>query len=151
MIVFPHEGAHAYALADEPFELVPQGGPHLSASDARAHEDLPFIWAVVDTVMRRDRRAAWMLHWLRCTTAVVTGEVAARQEPVLLIAHDDDGIWQLIGMTDANPATGKVEHLHHHIDEDATLLDAIDLAPNEQASRNPHGAPWKRTFRPPDQ
>lgn len=144
---FPQEGALAYRLVDEPFASVPQGGPHLSASDARAHEDLPFVWAVVDTVMERDRRAIWMRHWLTGTTAVVTGEVAARLEPVLLMTHDDDGIWQLIGTTDADPATGKVEHLDHHIDDDPTLLDAIDLAPAERATRAQVGEPWTRVRR----
>lgn len=142
--VFLHDGERAFALVDEPFETVPQGGPHLIASDARGHVDLPFVWAVVDTVMERDRRAAWMGHWLRGTIAIVTGEVAAGREPVLLIAHDDDGMWQLIGTTDADPATGKVEHLHHHIDGDPTLLDAINLVPEERATRSHLGAPWTR-------
>lgn len=147
-VVFPHEEGHAYALVDEPFESVPQGGPHLIASDARAHEDLPFIWAVVDTVMQRDRRALWMLHWLRGTSAVVTDEVAGRQEPVLLAAHDDDRIWQLVGATDADTATGKLVHLHHHVDEDRTLLEVIDMGPGERASRHHHGGPWTRFAQP---
>ena len=67
------------------------------------------------------------------------------------MAHDDDGIWQLIGMTDAHPATGKVEHLHHYIDGDPTLLEAIDLAPEERASRSQLGAPWTRYQRTADE
>lgn len=30
--VFKHGGSYAFALVDEPFERVPQGGPHLSAA-----------------------------------------------------------------------------------------------------------------------
>lgn len=147
IVAFPHDGRHGYALVDEPFESVPQGGPHLSAAEARAHVDLPFIWAVVDTVMELDRRARWMLHWLELTSAVVTGEVAARQEPVLLVAHDDDGIWQLIGTSDADPATGRAEHLHHLVDDDPTLLEVIDLLPDERAERTHVGGAWSRYVR----
>lgn len=136
----------AYGLVDEPFETVPQGGPHLSATEARAHDDLPFIWAVVDTVMARDRRAWWMRHCLLGTTAVITGEVAARREPALLVTHDDDGIWQLIGTSDADPATGQVEHLHHLVEDDPTLLDVLDLMPNERADRDGVGGPWVRAM-----
>src|ERR1041384_2269064 len=63
-MVFEREGGLAYSLTDEPFAHVPQGGPDLTAEEARAHEVLPFIWSVVDQVMRRDRRAWWMRHWL---------------------------------------------------------------------------------------
>lgn len=144
VVVFPHDGTHAYALIDEPFESVPQGGPHLSAAQARAHVDLPFIWAVVDAVVERDRRVAWMLHWLEGTIAFVTGEVAARQEPVLLAIHDHDGDWQLIGASDPDVATAKVEHLHHLIEQDRSLLEIIDLARGEEGTRSQPGAPWTR-------
>ncbi|GAA2599241.1 hypothetical protein GCM10010435_93370 [Winogradskya consettensis] len=74
---------------------VPEGGPDLSASEAREHEDLPFIWWVVDCVMERDRRARWMKHWLLGTTSIQTSEVLERTEPVLYVSHDaDDGLWQ---------------------------------------------------------
>jgi hypothetical protein len=56
-LVFVHDDGHAFALDDEPFERVPEGGPHLTADQARAHDDLPFVWAVADHVMTRDRRA----------------------------------------------------------------------------------------------
>jgi hypothetical protein len=39
-----NDDGHAFSLVDEPFEQVPQGGPDLSADQARAHEDLPFVW-----------------------------------------------------------------------------------------------------------
>jgi hypothetical protein len=42
---------------------MPQGGPDLLADQARAHEDMPFVWWVVDQVFERDRRAQWLrLH-----------------------------------------------------------------------------------------
>ena len=68
-VVFEHEDGHAFSLIDEPFERVPQGGPDLTADQARAHEDLPFVWWVADHVMEHDRRAWWMRHWLLGTTA----------------------------------------------------------------------------------
>jgi hypothetical protein len=35
--VFPHQDDHAFSLTDERFERVPQGGPDLTADQARAH------------------------------------------------------------------------------------------------------------------
>ncbi|HYN95217.1 MAG TPA: hypothetical protein VES42_15325 [Pilimelia sp.] len=143
-VVFPHEDSHAFALTDEPFERVPQGGPDLTADLARAHESLPFVWWVADTVMRRDRRAWWMRHWLLGTPCIQTREVFERRAPVLLVANDaDDGVWQLIGATAADSG-GKIGHLHHAIDEDATLVDILDLPSGHSASRTHIGGPWAR-------
>jgi hypothetical protein len=144
-VMFPHEDGHAYALTDERFERVPEGGPDLTAGQARAHVDLPFVWWVADCVLERDRRAWWMRHWLLGTTSILTGEVFARREPVLLVGHDaDDGIWQLIGTTGADSRTGKIEHLHHAVDEDPTLIGVLDLPPGHSADRTRHGGPWTR-------
>jgi hypothetical protein len=81
VVVFRHEDGHAFSLTDEPFERVPEGGPDLTAEQARAHEDLPFVWWVADEVMKRDRRAWWMRHWLLGTTSIQTVEVFERREP----------------------------------------------------------------------
>jgi hypothetical protein len=144
-VVFPHEGGHAFALVDEPFERVPQGGPDLTADQARAHGDLPFVWWVADLVMDRDRRAWWMRHWLLGTRCIQTAEVFERAEPVLLVSNDaDDDLWQFIGATDADPGTGKVGHLHHVVDEDPTLAEVLNLAPGQCATRGHVGGPWTR-------
>ncbi|MFF5228020.1 hypothetical protein [Dactylosporangium sp. NPDC000521] len=144
-LVVPHDDGHGLSLTDEPFERVPQGGPHLTAGEARAHDTLPFIWWVADAVLDRDRRAAWMLHWLTGTTSIQTLEVFERREPVLYVSHDaDDGVWQLIGPTDADPRTGRLGHLHHAVDEDPTLVAVLDLRPGESATRPAPGAPWTR-------
>ena len=67
-----------------------------------------------------------------------------RDEPILLVAHDDDdALWQLIGSTDAADK-GEIGHLHHAIDEDQTLLDVLDLQPGEEAERSAVGEPWAR-------
>jgi hypothetical protein len=142
-VVFRHEGGHAYSLVDEPFEDVPEGGPDLTADQARADESLPFIWWVVDQVMERDRRAWWMRHWLLGTNCIQTGEVFDRREPVLYVSHDSaDGMWQLIGASAADPATGKIGHLHHSVDEDPTLIDVLHLPPGGSAERADVGSPW---------
>ena len=142
-IVFDNKASYACSLADEPFERVPEGGPDLTAGEARAHPDLPFIWWVVDRVMERDRRARWMKHWLLGTTSIQTGEVFERKEPILCVSHDaDDGLWQLIGASNADPATGKLSHLHHAVEHDLTLLDVLDLEPGERAYRTGPEAPW---------
>lgn len=143
-VVFRHEGSHAFSLTDEPFERVPQGGPDLTADQARAHEDLPFVWWVADLVMERDRRASWMRHWLLGTQCIQTIEVFERREPVLLVGHDeDDELWQLIGMSDAGE-DGKIGHLYHAVDEDPTLVDVLDLPPGRSADRTRVGGPWTR-------
>lgn len=142
-IVFQNEDGQAYALSDEPFERVPQGGPDLTAEQARADDNLPFIWWVTDQVMRHDRRAWWMRHWLLGTTCVQTLEVFEQREPVLLVSHDDDGVWQLIGASDADSSTGKFGHLHHAVDEDPTLIDVLDLSPGGSVVRREAGGPWR--------
>ena len=139
-----HDGQHGFRLVDEPFEDVPEGGPDLTAEAARAHADLPWVWAAADRIMRLDRRALWMLHWVQGTVAIATAQVFARQEPILLVVNDDDDeLWQLIGTSDGGP-DGKLGHLHHAVDEDPTLIDVLDLQPGEEAVRRGIGAPWSR-------
>ena len=143
-VVFEHEGSHVFSLTDKPFEQVPEGGPDLTADQARAHEDLPFVWWVADLVMERDRRAWWMRHWLLGTHCIQTIEVFERREPVLLVVNDaDDGPWQFIGTTDAG-GSGKIGHLHHTVDKDPTLVDVLDLPPGHFASRARVAGPWTR-------
>lgn len=142
--VFDNDNEYAFTLIDDPFEQVPQGGPHISAEQARAHPDLPFVWWVADLVFTRDRRAWWMRHWLLRTPCIQTLQVFELREPVLLISNDDDDdLWQLIGSTDAG-SDGKIGHLSHAIDEDPTLLDVLDLRPGESATRPSAGGPWTR-------
>lgn len=142
-IIFVNEDGRAFSLVDEPFERVPEGGPDLTAAEARAHDTLPFIWWVTDHVMERDRRAWWMRHWLMGTPCIQTAEVFEHREPVLLVAHDeDDDMWQLIGASAADPATGRIGHLHHAIDEDPTLIDVLNLPPGHRAERAGAGEPW---------
>lgn len=143
-VVFRQDDSYAFQLVDEPFDSVPEGGPHLSADEARAHTDLPFVWWVVDCVFARDRRAHWLRHWLVGTLCIETRQVFELEEPVLFVSHDeDDGMWQLIGRSDAGP-DGKVGHLSHAIDEDPSLLDVLDLEPGEQAIRKSADRAWKR-------
>jgi hypothetical protein len=85
-----------------------------------------------------------MRHWLLGTRCIQTIEVFERREPFLLVGNDaDDGLWQLIGATDAG-STGKIGHLHHAVDEDPTLVDVLDLPPGHSASRTRVGGPWTR-------
>jgi hypothetical protein len=149
-VVVAHEDGHALALVDEPFEQVPEGGPDLIADEARAHEDLEFIWWVADHVMARDRRAWWMLHWLLGTRAIQTAATFARQEPVLLVVNDlDDELWQLIGTSDAG-SDAKIGHLYHAVDEDPTLIEVLDLEPGHSATRERVGGPWTRQAGEPE-
>jgi hypothetical protein len=142
--VVPHEGGTGFSLVDDPFEDVPEGGPDLTAEEARAHDTLPFVWWVADSVMSHDRRAWWMRHWLLGTQAIQTAEVFELTEPVLLVQNDsDDELWQVIGASDAGP-DGKLGHLHHSVDEDPSLIDVLDLEPGWCATRERVGGPWTR-------
>ncbi|WP_306361425.1 hypothetical protein [Nocardia sp. CC227C] len=140
-VVFDRDGSYAFSLVDDPFEQVPQGGPDFTADQARAHQDLPFIWWVVDRVMERDTRTWWMRHWLFGTQCIQTIEVFEKQEPILSVSHHDDGIWQLIGPTDARDQ-GRIGHLHHAIDEDPALIDVLDLEKGFRSTRPAPGSPW---------
>jgi hypothetical protein len=143
-LTFENDDGYAYSLIDEPFERVPQGGPNLTADQARTHEDLPFIWWVTDQVMQHDQRAWWMRHWLARTACIQTREIFDRSEPVQFVSHDaDDGIWQLIGVSDADASTGKIGHLHHAVDDDRTLLDVLDLPLGGTATRPDVRSPWQ--------
>jgi hypothetical protein len=79
------------------------------------------------------------------TRCIQTIDVFELREPILLVSNDaDDGLWQLIGTTDADADSGKVGHLHHAVDEDPTLVDVLDLAPGHSATRTHVGGPWTR-------
>ena len=120
---------------------MPQGGPHITADEARAHDTLPFIWMVADYVMERDRRAWWMRHWLLRTRAIQTSQVFEREEPVLLVVNDaDDELWQPIGTGDAGP-DGKIGHLWHALDEDRTLIDVATSSRARAPCANASAAP----------
>jgi len=152
-VLFPDDDDEGYSLGlvDEPFEQVPEGGPDLTADEARAHDTLDFIWWVADCVVEHDRRAWWMIHWLLGTNAIQTPQVFDLDEPILLVGNDaDDDLWQLIGTSDADD-DGTIAHLYHAVDEDATLLDVLDLAPGEQAVRGHVGGEWTRGPTPPDE
>ena len=146
------DGRHAYGLVDERFASVPEGGPHLTAAEARAHDTLPFIYMVADFAMANDRRAWWLQHWLHGTPAISTTPVFERHEPVLFVVSDaDDWRWQLIGSTGvAEDDPGHLGHLWHAIDEDPSLLDILDLRKGEEAWRDEPGGPWRRRPSPPD-
>jgi hypothetical protein len=147
-IAFDNRGQFALSLTDETFEDVPEGGPHLTAAQAREHEDLPFMQSVADHVFLRDRRAWWMRHWLQGTRCIQTSQVFDLSEPVLLVHNDDDDdLWQLIGTTGAAD-DGKIAHLSHAVAEDPTLMDVLDLAPGVSATRERRGGPWTREDHP---
>jgi hypothetical protein len=135
-----------FMLVDRPFEDVPEGGPDLTRDEALAHECIDFVWWVVDEVTERDRRARWMCHWIEGTPAFLTPPVADRLEPVRLVAHDEDGDWQLLcGTVDTEAVEPRMLYLYHLLDRDQTLLDVLDLAPGELAERHDLGAPWVRS------
>ncbi len=149
-VVFDHEGSYALGLVDEPFARVPEGGPNLTREQAKVHECIDFVWWVADEALARDPRGGWLLHWLLETRALVTPEVESGAEPVTFVQHGDDGIWQFIGDTAADGATGLVTHSWHLIDADPTLMDVLDLESGHSAWRQAQGLQWDRGSTEPD-
>nr|WP_308205483.1 hypothetical protein [Mycolicibacterium setense] len=141
-VVFVNDGSPAYSLVDAPFEQVPQGGPDLTADQARAHQDLPFIWWLVDFIAEQDGRAWWMRHWLMQTPSFQTPGVFGKHEPILRVCHHANGTWHLAGS--AHSDDGRFGHLHHAIDEDPTLIEILNLEPGQQATRGARGQAWRR-------
>ena len=140
------ENGYGFALVDRPFEEVPEGGPDLTREQALAHDTLDYVWWVADEAMTQDRRAWWMLHWLRQTPAFATWPVAKRTEPVQIVARDDDerADWQLL--CDTVPADDpQVYHLFHALDHDQSLLAVLDLEPGQRAERRKLRGGWKRS------
>lgn len=146
--VFDDDGNHAFSLADDRWADVPQGGPHLTAARARAHEDLRFVWAVADTVMDRDPRAWWMRHWLFGTLAIATPQVVDGAEPVLVVVRDKGGHggpeWSMSGSTAASDPLGaaRVLHLSHVLDSDPTVAGALGVRPGRAVHRHRVDEPW---------
>lgn len=145
LVVVKQDDEHiGFGLADEVFETVPQGGPHLTPEQADAHEDLPFVWHVGEAVMVKDRRAWWMQAWLSETLCTQTPQTAERREPVLVVERDvDETTWHLTGATESG-VQRVTRHLHHALDEDPTLIDVLDLDPGESARRRAPGGRWTR-------
>ena len=140
------EGAWGMGLVDEPFEDVPEGGPDLSREEALAHEDLPWIWHVADGIMLLDRRAEWMLHWLKDTGAVATTPVIHDQAPVLRVVRGEKG-FELYGRDE--DAELALFHLYHALDADPSLSDVLHLDVGETAERAAPGTPWLTGPTPP--
>jgi hypothetical protein len=96
----------------------------------------------------RDLGESDMADVLDCTagtTSIQTAEVFDQKEPILYVSHDaDDGLWQLIGASDADPATAELSRLHHAVEHDPTLLEVLDLKPGENAYRTGPDQPWTR-------
>ena len=121
-----------------------EGGPDLTREEALAHEDLAWIWAASDRIMRLDRRALWMLHWVLETLTYISAPVFSQDEPVLHVVHEaEPDRWAMIGAADAG-TEGRIHHLHHAVDEDQTLLDVLDLPPGDEALRGEVGGEWLR-------
>ena len=103
--------------------------------------------------LRRFRRTEgeWPFDQPENCGVITMRQVLDRSEPILLVSHDaDDHGWQFIGRTDANQADGRVVHLKHIVDIDATVLEVADLKPGWQALRTSAGAEWKRRKRRSD-
>ncbi|SFH73863.1 hypothetical protein [Amycolatopsis regifaucium] len=79
------------------------------------------------------------------TTCIQTLEICEHSEPILLVQHDN-GIWQLIGASDADGGTGKIGHPHHAIDSDHTLIGTLGLPPGGSTTRTGVASPWHRQF-----
>lgn len=143
MVVLVDEaGDPGVQLVDRPFEDVPEGGPDLLREEALAHDTLDFVWWVADEVLHQDRRANWMVHWLRETPAMATAPVLAGEQ-VRQVVRDADGGWQLLCDT-VEPDDLRTYHLFHAFDRDPSLVEVADLRPGQRAERRRLRG-WKRS------
>lgn len=142
VMVVGEAGDPGMQLVDRPFEDVPEGGPDLTREEALAHEALQFVWLVADEVLLQDRRANWMVHWIRQTRALATQPVIEGIEPVRHVVRDEDGGWKLLcGSDEADPP--RPFHLFHAFDRDPSLLAVADLPAGQRADRRRLRG-WKR-------
>lgn len=142
VVLVDDEGAPGLQLVGRPFEDVPQGGPDLTREEALAHEDLPFVWLVADEVLIQDRRANWMVHWIRQTRAFATQPVIDGTEQIRHVVREADGEWQLLCGT-VEPDEPHLFHLFHAFDRDPSLLAVADLPAGQRADRRRLRG-WKR-------
>jgi hypothetical protein len=76
--------------------------------------------------------------------AFVCIEVFNHESPVLLVARDDDGDWQLLcGEEHEGEDYVRVVGIGHPVDDDPSLVEVLNLAVNEEAERSVVGGPWR--------
>jgi len=75
-----------------------------------------------------------------------TKTIAARQQPVLLVSHDDDdGAWQFLPREGAGEEKdAAVVSLRSMIERDGTLAQLADLPLGWRAWRESPDSPWQR-------
>jgi hypothetical protein len=142
VVLLDAAGDPGMQLVDRPFEDVPEGGPDLLREEALAHDTLDFVWWVADEVLVQDRRANWMVHWLRETPAMATPPVLAGEQ-VRQVVHDADGGWQLLCGT-VEPDDLRTYHLFLAFDRDPSLVEVADLPAGHSADRRRLRG-WKRS------
>lgn len=75
----------------------------------------------------------------------VCTEVFNKERPVLLVAHDEDGDWQLMcGDEHEGEDYARVVGIGHPLGDDPTLAEVLDLRAGEEAERSSVGGPWTR-------
>ena len=93
----------------------------------------------------------WPFQQPMNSLAITMRQVLEREEPILLVSHDDDdGVWQFIGTSDACVEDGRVVCLQDVFRLDPTISQVADLAPGWQAVRDGVGSEWTRRPRPDD-
>src|SRR5215470_14700765 len=71
--------------------------------------------------------------------------IAAQQQPVLLVTHDDDGAWQFLPLKgELRIRDAAVVSLRSMIERDRTLAELADLPVGWRAWRESQDSPWLR-------
>jgi hypothetical protein len=94
------------------------------------------------------RDSEWPFAVPQNALAIATKPVIEMGYPVLLVSHDDDGIWQVLCDTTTEADDCLVVCLGCCFERDATIGDLANLPPGWIAQRESVGGPWSRRQAP---
>jgi hypothetical protein len=83
------------------------------------------------------------------TPVFTTRKVFAQEEPVLLVAHDDDGAWQFHGLSDFNMDNNIAVCPFCAVDLFGKVTELADLPAGWIALRSGELDKWEREPQPP--
>jgi hypothetical protein len=88
---------------------------------------------------------SWPFADPRNCAVFVTREVMDREEPILLVTHEDgENSWSFIGSSDGTLENCKIIALEEAVALDHSILQLADLPVGWRARRDSVDDPWKR-------
>lgn len=81
-------------------------------------------------------------------TTITTINVLQGALPIKLVAHDEDGMWQILCSPTNEPKDGRVVCLGCMYEKDPSIGELADLPMGWRAWRESRSHPWKRKASP---